>query len=47
MERLARGVLRDQAARMGVDVAKRVIQVHAIDGASHDDTPKKLNRSDR
>jgi transposase len=33
MEQITRGVARGEASRVGVDLAKRVIQVHAVDGA--------------
>ena len=33
MEQITRAVVRGQAVRVGVDLAKRVIQVHAVDGA--------------
>ena len=35
MEQITRGVARGEAVRVGVDLAKRVIQVHAVDGAGH------------
>ena len=33
MEQITRGVARGEAVRVGVDLAKRVIQVHAVDAA--------------
>ena len=33
MEQITRALVRGEAARVGVDLAKRVIQVHAVDGA--------------
>ena len=33
MEQITRAVVRGVAVRVGVDLAKRVIQVHAVDGA--------------
>ena len=33
MEQITRAVVRGEAVRVGVDLAKRVIQVHAVDGA--------------
>ena len=33
MEQITRATVRGQAVRVGVDLAKRVIQVHAVDGA--------------
>ena len=33
MEQTTRAVVRGEAIRVGVDLAKRVIQVHAVDGA--------------
>ena len=33
MEQITRGVVRGEAVRVGVDLAKRVIQVHAVDAA--------------
>jgi transposase len=35
MEQITRAVVRGEAVRVGVDLAKRVIQVHAVDGAGH------------
>jgi transposase len=35
MEQITRAIVRGQAVRVGVDLAKRVIQVHAVDGAGH------------
>ena len=36
MEQTTRNLARGEAAvRVGVDLAKRVIQVHAVDGAGH------------
>ena len=35
MEQITRAVVRGVAVRVGVDLAKRVIQVHAVDGAGH------------
>ena len=35
MEQITRGVVRGEAASVGVDLAKRVIQVHAVDAAGH------------
>ena len=31
MEQITRAVVRGEAVRVGVDLAKRVIQVHAVD----------------
>ena len=35
MEQITRVVERGEAVRVGVDLAKRVIQVHAVDAAGH------------
>jgi transposase len=35
VEQITRAVVRGQAVRVGVDLAKRVIQVHAVDAAGH------------
>jgi transposase len=35
MEQITRAVVRGQAVRVGVDLAKRVIQVHAVDAVGH------------
>lgn len=35
MEQITRAVARSEAVRVGVDLAKRVIQVHAVDAAGH------------
>ena len=35
MEQITRAVVRGEAVRVGVDLAKRVIQVHAVDAAGH------------
>ena len=40
MEQITRG----QAVRVGVDLAKRVIQVHAVDAAGHVLTSRALPR---
>ena len=44
MEQIARAVVRGEAVRVGVDLAKRVIQVHAVDGAGHVITTRALPR---
>ena len=33
MEQITRAVVQGQAVRVGVDLAKRVLQVHAVDAA--------------
>lgn len=40
MEQITRAETRREAVRVGVDLAKRVIQVHAIDVAGHVTLPR-------
>ena len=44
MEQITRGIARGEAVRVGVDLAKRVIQVHAVDAAGHVLTNRALTR---
>jgi transposase len=44
MEQITRGIARGEAVRVGVDLAKRVIQVHAVDGAGQVITTRALPR---
>ena len=44
MEQITRAVVRGVAVRVGVDLAKRVIQVHAVDGAGKVLTSRALAR---
>ena len=44
MEKITRSGARGEAVRVGVDLAKRVIQVHAVDGAGHVLTSRALAR---
>lgn len=44
MEQITRAVVRGEAVRVGVDLAKRVIQVHAVDGAGHVLTSRAVPR---
>ena len=44
MEKITRGVSGAEAVRVGVDLAKRVIQVHAVDAAGRVRTSKALRR---
>ena len=44
MEQITRAVVRGEAVRVGVDLAKRVIQVHAVDGAGQVLTSRALPR---
>ena len=44
MEQITRAETRREAVRVGVDLAKRVIQVHAIDVAGHVLTSRALPR---
>ena len=44
MEQITRAVVRGQAVRVGVDLAKRVIQVHAVDAAGRVLTTRALPR---
>ena len=44
MEQITRVVERGEAVRVGVDLAKRVIQVHAVDAAGHVLTSRALVR---
>ena len=44
MEQITRAVVRGEAVRLGVDLAKRVIQVHAVDGAGQVITTRVLPR---
>ena len=44
MEQITRVAVRGEAVRVGVDLAKRVIQVHAVDGAGQVLTSRTLTR---
>ena len=44
MEQITRGIARGEAVRVGADLAKRVIQVHAVDGAGQVLTTRALPR---
>ena len=44
MEQITRAVVRGEAVRVGVDLAKRVIQVHAVDAAGQVLTSRALPR---
>ena len=44
MEQITRAVVRGQAVRVGVDLAKRVLQVHAVDAAGQVLTARALAR---
>ena len=44
MEQITRAVVRGEAVRVGVDLAKRVIQVHAVDAAGQVLTGRALAR---
>ena len=44
MEQITRAEARREAVRVGVDLAKRVIQVHAVDVAGHVLTSRALPR---
>ena len=44
MEQITRAVVRGEAVRVGVDLAKRVIQVHAVDAAGQVLTGRVLAR---
>ena len=44
MEQITRGIARGEAVRVGVDLAKRVIQVHAVDALGQVLTARALPR---
>ena len=44
MEQITRPAIRGEAVRVGVDLAKRVIQVHAVDGAGNVVSARALPR---
>jgi transposase len=44
VEQITRGVVRGEAVRVGVDLAKRVIQIHAVDATGRVLTTRALAR---